>query len=92
MKFLIVFGIFIVIFIPLFWLWIRGFDYMDKHHPDYKGNDLFGFDENDKIEPSITPKNAKEMMITKPDDFFGKIDFDEDILFELDDNDKSQIG
>jgi hypothetical protein len=29
--------------------------------------------------PSITPKNAKEMMITKPDDFYGKIDFDDDL-------------
>ena len=29
--------------------------------------------------PSITPKNAKEMMITKPDDFYGKIDFDDEL-------------
>lgn len=24
------------------WRWIKGIDYMDKHHPDYKGDDLFG--------------------------------------------------
>lgn len=35
------------------------------------------------ISPSVTPKNAKEMMITKKDDFFN-IEFDED--------DKAQIG
>ena len=29
--------------------------------------------------PSITPKNAKEMMITKPDDFYGKIDWDDEL-------------
>ena len=29
--------------------------------------------------PSITPKNGKEMMITKPDDFYGKIDFDDEL-------------
>ena len=31
------------------WGWVRGIDYMDKNHPDYTGNDLFGeFDEDDK--------------------------------------------
>lgn len=24
------------------WRWVKGIDYMDKHHPDYKGDDLFG--------------------------------------------------
>ena len=28
--------------------WVRGIDYMKENHPDYKGNDLFGFDEDDK--------------------------------------------
>jgi hypothetical protein len=28
--------------------YVRGVDYMDKHHPDYKGDDLFGEDENQK--------------------------------------------
>jgi hypothetical protein len=29
--------------------WVRGIDHMQKNHPDYTGDDLFGeFDENDK--------------------------------------------
>lgn len=48
MELLALFGIFTVLFAPICWLWIRGFDYMDKHHPDYKGDDLFGLDEDDK--------------------------------------------
>lgn len=33
----------------LCWMWVRGIDYMQENHPDYKGNDLFGdFDEEDK--------------------------------------------
>lgn len=27
-------------------LWVRGIDYMNKNHPDYKGHDLF--DEEEK--------------------------------------------
>ena len=31
------------------WRWVVGIDYMQKNHPDYKGDDLFGpFDEDDK--------------------------------------------
>jgi len=30
----------------LAYLWVGGIDYMQKHHPDYKGEDLFG--ENEK--------------------------------------------
>lgn len=41
--------IILIIIIPLAILWVGGIDYMDKNHPDYKGNDLFGeFDEDDK--------------------------------------------
>ncbi len=33
----------------LCWMWVKGIDYMNENHPDYKGNDLFGeFDEDDK--------------------------------------------
>jgi hypothetical protein len=39
---LILFGIILVIFAPICWLWIRGLDDMQKNHSDYKGNDLFG--------------------------------------------------
>jgi hypothetical protein len=27
--------------------WVRGIDYMKENHPDYKGNDLFGYDDED---------------------------------------------
>ena len=42
---LILFGIVLVIFAPICWLWVRGLDDMQKNHPDYKGNDLFGENE-----------------------------------------------
>jgi hypothetical protein len=42
---LILFGIVLVIFAPICWLWVRGLDDMKKNHPDYKGNDLFGENE-----------------------------------------------
>ena len=28
--------------------WVEGITYMDKHHPDYKGNDLFGENDDEK--------------------------------------------
>lgn len=34
-----------VLLVPICWAWVKGIDYMDKNHPDYKGNDLFGEDE-----------------------------------------------
>ena len=31
------------------YLWVRGIDYINENHPDYKGEDLFGeFNEEDK--------------------------------------------
>ncbi len=30
-------------------LWIRGIDYMDKNHPDYKGYDLFDEKKDGKV-------------------------------------------
>lgn len=35
------------------WRWVEGIDYMQKHHPDYKGEDFLNWDddkenENDK--------------------------------------------
>jgi len=32
------------------WRWVIGIDYMHTNHPDYKGNDLFGLDDNDKTQ------------------------------------------
>ena len=28
-------------------LWVSGIDYMKKNHPDYKGEDLFGEEEDE---------------------------------------------
>ena len=30
-------------------LWVSGIDYMQKNHPDYKGEELSGFDFDDDI-------------------------------------------
>jgi hypothetical protein len=33
------------------WRWVVGIDYMQKNHPDYKGDDLFGsFDDDEENE------------------------------------------
>jgi len=41
--------LFIVLFFGLIsWAWVRGIDYMQENHPDYKGEDLFGEDEDTK--------------------------------------------
>lgn len=37
--------IILVILAPICWLWVSGFDDMNKNHSDYKGNDLFGENE-----------------------------------------------
>ena len=29
------------------WSWVNGIDYMKENHPDYKGMDLFGEDEEE---------------------------------------------
>ena len=31
----------------LAWLWAGGIDYMRKNHPDYKGEDFLGLDEDE---------------------------------------------
>jgi hypothetical protein len=40
-------GIFVIVTIIAI-IWVRGIDYMQENHPDYKGLDLF--DEEDKDE------------------------------------------
>ncbi len=32
------------------WRWVIGIDYMNTNHPDYKGDDLFGLDDDDKTQ------------------------------------------
>ena len=49
MEYLPVFGIMFIVIWFISWRWGVGSDYMQKNHPDYKGDDLFGvFDEDDK--------------------------------------------
>jgi len=37
---LILFLFGVVILAPITWWWIKGMDYMEQNHPDYKGEDL----------------------------------------------------
>jgi c-di-AMP phosphodiesterase-like protein len=39
-------GSLVIIFISLAYNYVRAIDYMQEHHPDYKGEDLFDEDEN----------------------------------------------
>ena len=45
------FVVFLVMFVVtavISWFWVRGIDYMQKNHPDYKGEDFLNWDrEND---------------------------------------------
>ena len=45
MIYLIIFLIVVVVSV----LWVRGIDYMQTNHPDYKGLDLFDEDDKDEI-------------------------------------------
>ena len=50
MELLALFGVIILLASPVIWLWIKGIDFMQENHPDYKGNDLFGLDDDDKTQ------------------------------------------
>lgn len=43
--FIIIFGLALLVVVVL---WVRGIDYMDKNHPDYKGEDFFNEEEERK--------------------------------------------
>ena len=43
-----IFLVILLIVIPLAIFWASGIDYMNKNHPDYKGEDLFDEEENKK--------------------------------------------
>lgn len=38
----------LIIVVPLAILWVNNIDYMQKNHPDYKGEDFLNWDEEDK--------------------------------------------
>jgi membrane protein implicated in regulation of membrane protease activity len=48
MEYFLVFLIMIVVVAVISWRWVEGIDYMQKNHPDYKGEDLFGIWDDEK--------------------------------------------
>jgi hypothetical protein len=36
----------VAILVLIAWLWVRGIDYMEKNHPDYKGEDFLNWDDD----------------------------------------------
>lgn len=60
MKAVILVGFVVALFIILVWQWVRGIDYMQKHHPDYKGEDLFGEEDSSIINPELWDKIKKD--------------------------------
>lgn len=46
MEFLLPIFIVLVFSSLIAWRWVVGIDYMHKNHPDYKGEDLFGEDDD----------------------------------------------
>jgi hypothetical protein len=48
MEYIIMFGIMIVVIGFISWRWVVGIDYMQKNHPNYTGDDLFGIFDNEE--------------------------------------------
>ncbi len=47
MQYLIVFGLIFVVIAFITWRWVVGIDYMQKNHPDYKGEDFLNWSDGD---------------------------------------------
>ena len=47
MEYLLVFGIMFVVVGLISWRWVVGIDYMQKNHPDYKGEDFLDWGDED---------------------------------------------
>lgn len=47
MEYVIVYGIMFLVIGLISWSWVRGIDYMQKNHPDYKGEDFLNWDNED---------------------------------------------
>ena len=43
-----IFLVTLLVVTPIAIFWVLGIDYMDKNHPDYKGEDLFDEEEDKK--------------------------------------------
>lgn len=53
MGYILVFGLMFIVIALISWSWVRGIDYMQKNHPDYKADDFLNWgedsdNENDK--------------------------------------------
>lgn len=48
MELVISISAFIIVFVFFAIQWVKAIDYMDKNHPDYKGEDLFDEDLKDE--------------------------------------------
>ncbi len=47
MEYLIVFGLMFIIVAFISWRWVKAIDYMQKHHPNYKGEDFLNWGNED---------------------------------------------
>jgi hypothetical protein len=47
MEHLLVFGIMFIVVAFISWRWVEGIDYMQKNHPDYKGDDFLNWGDDD---------------------------------------------
>lgn len=43
MEYLPVFGLMFIVVAIISWRWVEGIDYMQKNHPDYKGEDFLNW-------------------------------------------------
>jgi hypothetical protein len=53
MEYILVYGIMFIVVAIISWRWVEGIDYMQKNHPDYKGDDFLNWG-NDKIDDEFS--------------------------------------
>ena len=46
MQYIILFGVMMIVIGFISWRWVVGIDYMQKNHPDYKGEDFLNWGDN----------------------------------------------
>ena len=46
MEHFLVFLVMAIVIGIIAWRWVEGIDYMQKNHPDYKGDDFLNWDDN----------------------------------------------
>jgi hypothetical protein len=46
MEYVILFGVMMIVIGFISWRWVVGIDYMQKNHPDYKGEDFLNWGDN----------------------------------------------